>query len=440
MRSLAGRLTWLQQLAVGGAIVLFGASAYLLASRALTSDRRSFVGETARRLAATFDEDLADESDTLEVARGLLEDGAEVGVWVEVAAHDGRVLASSIPHRDVEDGRAEHVASAANPGGIRVTAAMSDAPERRVLATLARSLAVAALPILVLTLVVGRAVARRGLRPLSIMATRAADVPIEDGVRSLGARTGVEEVDRLAESFDRLLERLDDARARERRFAADASHELRTPLNVLGGEIELLRERAAPGSRDAEPLSRASTQVAELRDLVEALLLLSRAREDAGGAHADFEVVNLCDVAREAAADALHARGLRRGDLRVAEPRRQRAQVHVAGPARRADPRDGGARDDARRRRRRSGRARGRARADLRCVLPRARGARRTRRLRARPADSAARRARPRRRRRSVRLGARRRAVRAAPPGASRLNDRGRPGRVGGLDCRRTRR
>ena len=59
---------------------------------------------------------------------------------------------------------------------------------------------------------------------------------------------GGDEVEALAESFDHMLDRLEDAFGRQREFVSDASHELRTPLTVLRGKIELL----AAGRRGPE--------------------------------------------------------------------------------------------------------------------------------------------------------------------------------------------
>ena len=60
-----------------------------------------------------------------------------------------------------------------------------------------------------------------------------------------------DEVHQLAESFDRMLDRLEDAFEGQREFVSDASHELRTPLTVLRGHTELLRRAGeTPTSAD----------------------------------------------------------------------------------------------------------------------------------------------------------------------------------------------
>jgi len=164
----------------------------------------------------------------------------------------------------------------------------------------------------------GRAIVSRALRPLPTMAKLAANLSVEQNPRSLGARSGLAELDHLAASFDRLLERLDDALKAERRLSADASHELRTPLTVLSGELELLLEAAPPGSPPALGLARAAEQVAAMRELVEAILLLHHTGEIGTAGRDGREVINLCDLARETIAD-----------LRERLPARERDLTHV---------------------------------------------------------------------------------------------------------------
>ena len=93
-------------------------------------------------------------------------------------------------------------------------------------------------------------------RPLRRMAAVAAAVDAGDLSLRAGPVGARGEVGVLAAAFDRMLDRLERAFARQRDFVSDASHELRTPLAVLRAQVELLDretdERAPPrGHRDA---------------------------------------------------------------------------------------------------------------------------------------------------------------------------------------------
>jgi signal transduction histidine kinase len=92
-----------------------------------------------------------------------------------------------------------------------------------------------------------------------------------------GAR---DEVRALAESFDTMLDRLEDAFARQRAFASDASHELRTPLTVIRGQLEVLARNRDPSAEDVRHVERlVRTEIVRMERLVEDLLVLARADE-----------------------------------------------------------------------------------------------------------------------------------------------------------------
>jgi len=84
----------------------------------------------------------------------------------------------------------------------------------------------------------------------------------------------------LADAFDRMLDRLEDAFARQRGFVADASHELRTPLTVIRGQLEVLARQPEVTPADVRHVDEVvSTEVLRMERLVEDLLLLARADE-----------------------------------------------------------------------------------------------------------------------------------------------------------------
>src|SRR4051812_17844451 len=95
------------------------------------------------------------------------------------------------------------------------------------------------------------------------------------------AQTGRrDEVRALADSFDLMLERLEDAFARQRAFASDASHELRTPLTVIRGQLEVLARIPDPSPADVSHAERlVRTEILRMERLVEDLLVLARADE-----------------------------------------------------------------------------------------------------------------------------------------------------------------
>ena len=120
-----------------------------------------------------------------------------------------------------------------------------------------------------------------GLRPVTEMARRAANIPLT-GMEDLGPPPREDELGQLARAFNGLVARLRAALQTQRQFMADASHELRTPVSVIrtASEVTLNREhREEPEYREA--LTMAGAQSRRLSRLVEDMLVLARA--DAGG-------------------------------------------------------------------------------------------------------------------------------------------------------------
>jgi signal transduction histidine kinase len=96
---------------------------------------------------------------------------------------------------------------------------------------------------------------------------------------------GPVEARRLAESFNHMLDRLEEAFARQRAFTSDASHELRTPLTAIRGQIEVLARSRHEASVEEVAATAAvvTREVNRMERLVDDMLLL--AQLDEGLAH-----------------------------------------------------------------------------------------------------------------------------------------------------------
>nr|MDA8219342.1 HAMP domain-containing protein [Dehalococcoidales bacterium] len=89
----------------------------------------------------------------------------------------------------------------------------------------------------------GLFLAQRALSPIDRITRLAQRIEAEDLSRRLDLPPSGDEVGRLAATFDGMLDRLDRAFRRQRRFVADASHELRTPLAVITSQVDVTLER-----------------------------------------------------------------------------------------------------------------------------------------------------------------------------------------------------
>jgi heavy metal sensor kinase len=123
----------------------------------------------------------------------------------------------------------------------------------------------------------GLFLAGRALNPIDRITRAAAQIGAEDLSRRLAAEGGPDEVGRLAATFDQMLERLDHAFQRERRFTADASHELRTPLalSISQAEVALSRPRSVAEYRRV--IASMADDSRRMSRLVAGMLTLARA-------------------------------------------------------------------------------------------------------------------------------------------------------------------
>ncbi len=131
----------------------------------------------------------------------------------------------------------------------------------------------------------GWLIAGRMLQPLARVtetARRIADAPAADrGLHERIALTGPpDEIKRLGDTFDVMLERLDHSFDGQRRFIANASHELRTPLTLNRTllEVAVRRQDAAPEVRQ---LGDTLLEINSRHErLIEGLLLLARSERE----------------------------------------------------------------------------------------------------------------------------------------------------------------
>jgi two-component system OmpR family sensor kinase len=134
-----------------------------------------------------------------------------------------------------------------------------------------------ALPLaLVASCAIGYAVAGAALRPIEAMRLHAAEISAATSAQRLPLPVAHDEVYRLGETLNQMLERLDSALERERRFVADASHELRTPLAILKAELEVALRQPRSATELEQALASAAEETDRLVRLAENLLLVAR--------------------------------------------------------------------------------------------------------------------------------------------------------------------
>jgi signal transduction histidine kinase len=185
--------------------------------------------------------------------------------WWTVSTAAGTIRALTVP-LSLDGRRVGTLLVAAGRGPIDTT-----------VHTLMSSIAVAGGLGLGFAVLLAFAAVRRTLAPLLRMARQVHEVHATgDLSRRVGPPGPRDEVGRLAEGFNLLLTRLDEAFGSQRRFLADASHELRTPLTVARGQLDLA---LADADRPAPALRVAVVELERMGRIVEDLLLLARLDE-----------------------------------------------------------------------------------------------------------------------------------------------------------------
>ncbi len=186
------------------------------------------------------------------------------------------------------------------PGGRYVVhAATSLGPFERQLSLLITVLVASGPIALACGIAGGYTLARRALSPVDRIVDVANRITATDLHQRVDVLNPNDELGRLAQTFNALIDRLQKAIEEMRRFTADAAHELRTPLAVLrsGIDVTLRAPRTAQEYRQA--LEAAADEANRLTRLADQLLFLSR--QAAGMMQIDREEMRLDALVKDVA-------------------------------------------------------------------------------------------------------------------------------------------
>lgn len=136
-----------------------------------------------------------------------------------------------------------------------------------------RTLTVVGLVAVVVAGFTGWLVAGRVLAPIRTVRKTAEKIRDSDLTRRIEV-TGNDDVAELARTFNRMLDRIEEAFAAQNRFLEDAGHELRTPITIVRGHLEVM---------DDDPIERAQTidlvvsELTRMSRIIDDLMMLARA-------------------------------------------------------------------------------------------------------------------------------------------------------------------
>ena len=141
---------------------------------------------------------------------------------------------------------------------------------------------------------VGYRIARRGIRPVERIAETARRISSSTLSERIHPAGYPVELAALADTFNAMLDRLEDSFARLSDFSADIAHELRTPVNNIRGEAEVALARARSVEEYREVLGSCLEEAVRLSELIGNLLFL--ARTETPGEHLKREPTEISQV------------------------------------------------------------------------------------------------------------------------------------------------
>jgi heavy metal sensor kinase len=308
--SVRGRLTLFWVAALAAALIVVGGLIYLLLARALYSRIDDNLSAVLQIATTSLANDLAEGQDYTDAARSTAAELSSRQNMLAIYDTSGRLLAeggrdddleialpdiSAVPTREAllstvveaEDDDDRHrlairrVSIPPSDTPYVVVVGSSLEPTDEELESLREVLSYVVPIALMLAGAGGWFLARQSLAPVGAMAERARKI----GVEQLSARLPVanprDELGRLADTFNDLLNRLEASLKQQRQFMADASHELRTPVATSRTAATVaLQQPHRDEAEYRETLAVIEQQTARLSRIVDDMFTLARA--DAG--------------------------------------------------------------------------------------------------------------------------------------------------------------
>lgn len=276
-----------------------------------TEDVRRFLsGQPAGQDVAALRNAVAEEYSS-ETGGDYLQITDSTGSWIyrapSLASQNFPAIAASqlnqAQHQDVRFGKKplRFVAEKVEVGG-RIFSVQAGIPMDEEVGTLERFQRYLLMfaPLLLLTAgVVGYGLSRRALAPVDALTRTARTITGGTLSHRLAPLHTGDELQRLSDTINAMLERLEAAFGRVTQFTADASHELRTPVSLIRTEAELALRRSRGEQEYREALRRILLEAERTTTLIEELLALARA--DSGREAFEIQPLDLRGTLQEVA-------------------------------------------------------------------------------------------------------------------------------------------
>ena len=281
MRSIRFRLAVWYTVALAIGLVAFAAAVWISTWMSLRGDVQITLREQVHNVGVFLRAEMADplSEELREYAQALPD-----SIFMKVDASDGSPIFNSqpqFPWNGVQPWRHDRyqvMSGDVTAGSVRWKVSFAHSL-RRVDEILNRLLwlLLALAPVIILIASLGGIwLSRKAMRPVDEITAAARGIGIDDLSSRLTVPQTGDELQRLSETWNEMLARLEDAVTRLSRFTADASHELRTPVAVIRSTAEIAGRRSRPEEAYRSALASIALESERMTALIDDLLFLAR--------------------------------------------------------------------------------------------------------------------------------------------------------------------
>lgn len=157
----------------------------------------------------------------------------------------------------------------------------------------------------VLSFITGLLFARQLLRPVQRMMEQVAQISSGNLSQRIEVGKGKDELIQLAQTFNQLLERLEESFILQRRFISNASHELSTPLTAISSQLEVALQKPRSAEEYRMVMQSIEEDIIELQQLTRSLLDIAKT---GSGGSIDLETLRLDELLLKVAAQVQRMR------------------------------------------------------------------------------------------------------------------------------------
>lgn len=169
---------------------------------------------------------------------------------------------------------------------------------------------------ILLSILLGYIFSRQLLAPITQMIEEVNDISSQNLATRIHAGKSQDEMNQLAETFNNLLNRLDESFTTQRRFISNASHELSTPLTSISSQLQVTLQRERSSEEYRSVMRSVLEDVQQMLQLTKSLLEIAKTGSQGG---IELKEVRLDEVMFKAIADVRRISPSYRVDLNFGE-------------------------------------------------------------------------------------------------------------------------